>query len=137
MILSKTTTYAIRILIFMATNPTLNINSTTLNENLGIPMKYLQRLLTDLSKAGFITGSRGRTGGFIFAKNPEEIHLSEVVDAIEDMKEFNICIMGVTDCQMTNKCILHDSWAESRDLLVKSLTGKTLSDFNNTNTVFE
>lgn len=137
MILSKTTTYAIRILIFMAMNPTLNINSTTLNENLGIPMKYLQRILTDLSKAGFINGSRGRTGGFVFAKSPEEIHLSDVVNAIEDMKGFDTCIMGVTDCQMTNKCILHDSWAESRDLLVKSLTGKTLSDFKNTNTIFE
>jgi Rrf2 family protein len=100
-------------------------------------MKYLQRLLTDLSKAGFIVGSRGRAGGFVFAKKPDEIHLSEVVDAIEDMKEFNVCIMGVTDCQMTNKCILHDSWEVSRNLLVKSLTDKTLSDFQNSPNVFE
>lgn len=137
MILSKTTTYAIRILIFMTNNPDMNINSTTLNENLGIPMKYLQRLLTDLSKAGFITGSRGRTGGFVFSRNPNTIYLSEVVDAIEDMKEFNICIMGVEDCSMTTKCILHESWEDSRNLLVKSLTDKTLSDFKDTSGKFQ
>ena len=52
MTLSKTTEYALRVLALMAGDDKKLHSSLELHKELKIPKKYLQRLLTDLSKNG-------------------------------------------------------------------------------------
>lgn len=48
-----------------------------------IPEPYLDQLLTTLRKAGFIRSVRGPQGGHALLRRPEEIRLSDVVQALE------------------------------------------------------
>ena len=54
MILNKTTEYALTILGFMATRNENMYSAEYLHQQLNIPCRYLRRLLTDLSKHGFL-----------------------------------------------------------------------------------
>lgn len=48
-----------------------------------IPARFCEQVLQDLKKAGFLESQRGASGGCWLARDPSEINVAEVVDAIE------------------------------------------------------
>jgi Rrf2 family protein len=127
MILLSTTSYAMRILIQMAQDPQKLVSAKTLHDRLGIKKQYLRRILTDLVKHGFIKSSRGRNGGFEFARDPGRIYLYEVIDAIEGFLSFEGCLLGVKDCSQSPQCTMHSIWADARDRMIHTFRSTTLS----------
>ena len=75
MILSKKSEYALRILAFMSKNEDKLYSAKFLVDTHQISDKYVRRLMTDLTKAGFIYSVQGRDGGYRFAKSTNEIYL--------------------------------------------------------------
>jgi Rrf2 family protein len=97
-------------------------------EKLGMPDKYLRRLMTDMSKKGFIKSLQGREGGYVFAKNANNISLADVIDSVEGMDRYTGCVMGFDKCSDENPCSLHKAYAPLRDKLVEFLTTHTIAD---------
>lgn len=128
--LSKTSEYALRILIYMAKEPSSLYSAKKLIEELKISDKYLRRLMTDLSKAGFIESIQGRDGGYKFAKSIDDIYLFDIVDAIEGMDELNECVLGFETCSCENPCAMHDSWLNVRNELSNMFHTTKLSDMD-------
>jgi len=126
--LNKTTEYALTILGFMATRNENMYSAEYLHNQLNIPRRYLRRLLTDMSKHGFIKSTSGRNGGFIFARDLKEISLSMVIDTMEGSDAIFTCILGFGCCIVDKPCILHDSWIEARSKMVNTLSNTTLAD---------
>jgi len=48
-------------------------------EKQGIPSRYLEEIIGELRKAGFVVGKRGPRGGYRLARPPAEIAVSEVL----------------------------------------------------------
>ena len=128
MILSKTTEYALSVLGFMATRNEEMYPAEYLYEQLHIPRQYLRRLLTDLSKKGFIVSSRGRNGGFIFARDLSTINFAEVIDAMEGPEAMNTCLLGFTACIVDKPCAMHNLWTDARSKMIDTLTNTSLAD---------
>lgn len=133
MTLSKTTEYALRVLTLMASDKEKMYTSAYLHTKLKIPKKYLQRLLTDLSKNGLISSIQGRSGGFIFAKKIEKIFISDIIEAVEGFKNEPSCFFGFEKCALENPCAMHDVWSESQKNLIKTLSTTRLVDLINKN----
>lgn len=125
---NKTTTYALKVLILMSHNEQEEYNSTNLSEILSIQMRYLRRLLTDLSKAGFIQSRRGKNGGFILAKSIKDIFLSDIIDAVEGIDKYNSCMLESHECNKNGKCSFHDAFGEIKNKMVNALKTTTLFD---------
>jgi Rrf2 family transcriptional regulator, iron-sulfur cluster assembly transcription factor len=128
MILSKTTEYALSILGFMATRNQDLYPAEYLYDQLKIPRQYLRRLLTDLTKKGFIASTRGRNGGFVFARDLSTINFSQVIDAMEGPEAMNTCLLGFAACIADHPCAMHDLWMEARVKMVETLTNTSLAD---------
>jgi len=128
--LSKTTQYALRALSFMAQDEKGLYIAKDLHEKLDIPLQYLRRLMKDLSKAGFLKSIKGHGGGFVFAKNTEEIYLSDILAIIEKKELLNACIFGFENCLLEKKCAMHDRWNESKESIKKILQTTNLSNMN-------
>ena len=126
--LSKTSEYALRILTFMINTDLQVFSAKYLIDSLNVPDQYLRRLMTDLSKKGFIKSLQGRDGGYIFAKNADKIHLSQVVDAVEGMDKYQGCILGFSECSDDHPCSLHLKYAPIKDELISFLYRTTISD---------
>jgi Rrf2 family protein len=133
MTLSKTSEYALRILTLMANDTEKKYSSLYLHDKLKIPKKYLQRLLTDLSKNGLIKSIQGRNGGFIFAKKIEKIFISDIIDAVEGFSKTSSCFFGFEKCALDDPCVMHDVWSTSQTDLIKILSKTKLSDLKNKN----
>jgi Rrf2 family protein len=117
MILNKTTEYALTLLGFMATRNEPVYSAETLHLELKVPRRYLRKLLTDLSKHGFLKSTKGRIGGFVFARKLEDIHLLQVIEALEGQQMTNRCILGFSCCIVDKPCIMHNMWKEATDKL--------------------
>ena len=48
-----------------------------------IPKKFLEQILLELKRAGFVASRRGRAGGYVLLKAPEEIMFGEVLRLID------------------------------------------------------
>ena len=128
---SKTTTYALRILTLMASNPAKMYTSISINETLEIPKKYLQRLLTDLTRSGIITSIQGRNGGFALSKKPNKINVASIVEAVEGLKEEVSCFFGFEKCALDKPCSMHNVWTETHHNILNLLKKTKLSDLKN------
>jgi len=52
-------------------------------EDQGIPQHYLEQLLVNLRKAGFVKSFRGTNGGYSLARDPSEISVKEIFTSLE------------------------------------------------------
>lgn len=128
--LSKTSEYALRALSFMAKEPNKVYSAKYLIGTLKISDKYLRRVMTDLSKAGFIQSIQGREGGYVFAKPIKQIYLSDIIDSVEGMDKYMSCVLGFDKCSDENPCVMHTSWVKVREAFSQTFENKTLADFN-------
>jgi len=126
---SKTTSYSLNVLNYMAEHSDTVCSANFLHEKLDIPHQYLRHLLTSLSKSGFLKGTRGRDGGFLLNKPIKDIYLADIIDSIEGIDVFNTCIMGFKACPFDNKCAMHKTWMETRDRIIDILKTTSLADF--------
>jgi len=123
---SKTTSYAISVLSYMANHEGNKYSAKKLNELLEIPWPYLRQLLTNLSKSGFINSTRGRNGGFQLKKPASQIVLGDIVDSVEGLDVLGTCIMGFKQCPFDHTCAMHEVWEETRESILKVLNNTTL-----------
>jgi Rrf2 family protein len=129
---SKTTEYALRVLSYMSLHDDELYSAEELFTTLKVPKKYLQRILTDLAKGGFIKSSRGRNGGFGFARSTDQIFLSEIVASTEGINWEPKCIFGFGECAFNNSCAMHDIWCDTHNSLATMLKSTSLSDLKKT-----
>jgi Rrf2 family protein len=128
--LKKTTEYALSVLAFMATRNRKMYAAELLYQELQIPRQYLRRLLTDLSRKGFIVSTRGRNGGYVFARDMSTINFAQVIDAMEGEEAMNTCLLGFTACILDHPCAMHDMWTEARSKMIETLTKTSFADLN-------
>ncbi|MEA3460257.1 MAG: Rrf2 family transcriptional regulator [Bacteroidota bacterium] len=123
---SKTTSYAISVLSYLAKHNGEKYSAKKLNELLEIPWPYLRQLLTSLSKSGFIFSTQGRNGGFQLKKPANQIVLAEIVDSVEGLDVLSTCIMGFEKCPFDHTCAMHVVWEDTRDSILNVLNNTTL-----------
>lgn len=68
---------------------------------------FVAKVLTTLSQAGLVTGSRGPGGGFTLAKHPSKIKLHDVYKLFEAEDNSDICPFGGGICGAGDPCPLH------------------------------
>jgi Rrf2 family protein len=80
------------------------------------PVKFLEQVLMDLKKGGFIESRRGKVGGFLLAKGPDKITIGDVVRFIEGPIEPIACARkGYTACRDVYKCSFRSVWQDVSD----------------------
>ena len=116
--LSKTSEYAIRLLLYLSLHPDRLVTTRELNSNLNLSFKYIGRLLAQLVNAGFVFSERGKSGGYKLLKKPQEIKLIDVIKVVDDWNKYTQCMMGFGNCSEENPCAIHDMWAPFREKLI-------------------
>jgi Rrf2 family protein len=126
---SKTASYSLNILSYMAEYEEIKMSASFLNKELSIPYPYLRQILSNLSKSGFIHSKRGRNGGFVFSRSTEKIFLSEIIESTDGLNNLNKCILGFRECPFDNRCAMHTVWEDTRNNIMNILKQTSLKDF--------
>jgi len=128
---SKTASYSLNVLSYMATNSEVHMSAAYLHDKLKIPYPYLRQILSNLSKNGFIQSIRGRNGGFEFSKPKENIFLADIIDSTDGLASLNKCVLGFNQCPFNEECAMHSVWEKTRNNIIKVLKETSLADLMN------
>ncbi len=94
-----------------------------------ISVKYLEQIVTILSKADIVRGERGPQGGYVLARPASEITVSEVVLNTEGTMAPVPCIRdGKVDCQRKDRCTTLDMWLRIEKAVTEIMNGTTIQD---------
>jgi Rrf2 family protein len=75
------------------------------------PSKFLEQVLLELKKGGFIESRRGKVGGYLLAKPPKDITLGDVVRFVDGPLEPIACVnKKYTACGDMYKCVFRPIW---------------------------
>jgi Rrf2 family protein len=104
--------YALKTLLDLALNYDKKLSTTSdIAGRIDAPVKFLEQILLDLKKGGFIESRRGNVGGYLLARPPGKITLGEVVRFIDGPIEPIACVeKGYSNCADIDRCIFKDIW---------------------------
>lgn len=131
MIYTDSGKYAIRALTYMAAQPDRSRPAAAADvaEAEHIPPYYLAKVLQDLARADLLTSVRGRGGGFLLKRDPADIKVLEILEAVENIRRLTTeCVLGLDQCNDEISCPLHTTWKQFRGELLDKLHQMTLRD---------
>ena len=71
------------------------------------PVKFLEQVLLDLKKGGFVESKRGTNGGYLLSRHPKNIKMGEVVRFIDGPIEPIACVEErYSGCKSMPACVL-------------------------------
>ena len=108
---------------------TLMINQIAESEK--IPKRFLESILLELKKSGYLGSKLGKNGGYYLLKRPEDISLLEIVRLFEGSIAMLHCTsekhyLPCEHCKDEAACKIRKTFKEIRDSTFEILKGKTL-----------
>lgn len=98
-----------------------------------ISLKFLESILLDLKKQGFLGSKKGKGGGYYLLKPANEITLAAVIRVLEGPIAWLPCVSlnyyeKCTDCISEDACTIHHMMVEVRDSILSVVENKTVQD---------
>ena len=122
--------YALRLMIDLAiygTDTYVPIKSISRRED--ISEKYLEQIVTQLSRAKLVKSARGAQGGYQLVKPAEDYTAGEIIRAVEGSLAPVACLEpGHPLCERAKHCVTLGLWKEIQDAVDQIVDHKTLAD---------
>jgi len=100
-----------------------------LSKRLDIPTKFLEQILLDLKRAGFVESRRGKVGGYSLAKEPAGITLGEVVRFVDGPIGPIACVAKkYSGCHDSESCVFKSIWGQVNNSTSKIIDNITFAD---------
>lgn len=131
--LSKKCKYAVHALVHMAKTPEQQFLIKDISEACAIPKKFLEVILLDLKRAGFLGSRQGKGGGYFMRKTPGEINLADVVRLFDGAIAHVPCATykfyeRCEECIDEATCSVRDAFLQIRNATVELMKGNTIED---------
>ena len=93
----------------------------------GISLSYLEQLFSRLRKRTLVSSVRGPGGGYNLARRASDIHIAEVIAAVDENVDTTRC-GGAHNCQNEGPCLTHDLWHDLSTRIYDYLNRISLQD---------
>ena len=127
MIINRSTQYTLQAMMHLVAHPSDKpVLARELAEQLHIPPHFLAKLLQHPCRAGWLSSTRGRGGGFTLAPGAENITLLEVLTLTRGERVSRECLLGFKECDDKTACVMHCHWKPIKQELLGQFGGYTL-----------
>lgn len=130
MIVSTKGRYALRVMVsFAQRSRDEYIPLKEIAEAEGISQKYLESIMTVLSKAGFVDAVHGKGGGYRLNRSPEEYTIGSILKLTEgSLSAVSCTTQGASACSRTECCQAKPMWDKLDQMIDDFFEGITLAD---------
>ena len=130
MIVSTKGRYALRVMVrFAQLGREEYIPLKEIAEKEGISQKYLESIMTVLSKAGFMDAAHGKGGGYRLNRDPKEYTVGSILKLTEGRLNAVSCTtQGAAACSRTECCETKPMWEKLDKMIDEFFEGITLDD---------
>lgn len=129
----KTAQHAISVMSYLAErydHGATRLSSHEVAEKRQLPQPLVAKILTTMSVAGLVHGTRGPGGGYWLAKAPGRISLAHIVENFERDDADVMCAFGPSWCGTGDPCPLHDDLVAFKQEWSDYLNKTTLTVFS-------
>jgi len=98
-----------------------------ISQRQGISLSYLEQLFAKLRRQSLVQSARGPGGGYRLSRDPQEITVVEIINAINENVDATRC-GGLGNCQENQPCLTHELWMDLSDQIHSFLAGISLGD---------
>lgn len=136
MIVSTKGRYALRVMVCLAGSPEgAYVPLKEIAENEGISQKYLESIMTTLSKAGFVDAVHGKGGGYRLNRKPEGYTIGSILKLTEGSLAAVSCTsQGPSACSRSECCQTKPMWDKLDAMIDSFFEGITIADLINQTT---
>ena len=128
MLISGTSQYAIRAVVYVATHGAdAPVRVGPIAEALDVPRNYLSKTLHLLARSGVLRSVRGPRGGFQLAIPAGRLTLARVTAPFDELGERH-CLLGRPQCRSSSPCAAHSRWENLSESLQGFFRGTTIAD---------
>jgi Rrf2 family cysteine metabolism transcriptional repressor len=95
-----------------------------------IPQRFLEQILLQLKRAGYLRSRKGPDGGYYLSRPPADINIAEVIRVMDGPLAPIDCVSVTAHevCPHEKTCSLKWLWKEVRDAVAEILERTTLED---------
>ncbi|MGO8948465.1 MAG: RrF2 family transcriptional regulator [Ktedonobacterales bacterium] len=102
------------------------VPSALIAERQLVPEHFLDQLLISLRRAGLLKSLRGPQGGHMLARPPQQISMSDVIQALDGSTAPMECLPNPAVCQLAPGCAIRVVWWEVERFAQQLLASTTL-----------
>jgi Rrf2 family protein len=132
--LSQRAKYALKAMIYLASHKGPEPMSVTgIATGANVPRPFLEQIFSDLKRRNLLVSRRGKQGGFVLARKPEEISFAEIIRNIDGPLALAPCASRTAyrpcpECGDVKTCTIRPTLLAARDATAKILENTTLAD---------
>ncbi|HUI66271.1 MAG TPA: Rrf2 family transcriptional regulator [Bacteroidota bacterium] len=129
--LSKKVEYGLIAIRHIATKPVGEIvTAKEIADIYGIPYELLSKVLQKLTKSGLISSHQGVHGGYAMAKNPSELPVSMIINAIEGVSPAiaQCFASGPESCTVFTVCTIKSPLTKVQENIERAFSSMTLAE---------
>lgn len=93
----------------------------------GISLSYLEQLFAKLRRQRLVCSVRGPGGGYHLARANDQIHIAEIIAAVDEHVDATKC-GGAGDCCNDGPCLTHELWMDLSQRIYHYLDQISLQD---------
>jgi len=86
------------------------VTLAAISERQFISLSYLEQLFRCLRESGLVRSVRGPGGGYLLAREPQDISIADIIRAVNEPVRTTMCENGVRGCHKGNRCDTHQLW---------------------------
>lgn len=123
------TDYALRTLIYLGSHPERTVPAAAIGEAYGISVDHVAKVAKWLTKAGYVSAQRGKTGGLRLACEPSSLRIGKLIAELEPSLALVECFeAGPSSCPLSAACRLKRALHEAQRAFLAALDEYTLAD---------
>lgn len=120
--------YAMRIVLYLSKlGVGKRIEAKVISEAEGVTLRFTLKILRKLTHKGIVASFRGIHGGYALSKEPEDITMRDVIEAVEGEIFINRCLNSKESCNIKkgNTCTVHRELSRIQRNMLDDLSSVT------------
>ncbi|MBF0484156.1 MAG: Rrf2 family transcriptional regulator [Candidatus Omnitrophica bacterium] len=127
-LINKNTDYAVQALFYISQKTPNIISTVEVEKQLNLPRPFIRKILQNLTKAGYLSSSKGSGGGFTIARPLDDIYLLDLMQLFQGRLAFTDCSFQKKVCPNAGHCPLRRRIKTIEDTVLHELKGVSLAE---------
>lgn len=128
--ISNSSKYALKAVLYLAVNSSNEekILAKVISTFTNVPQPYLSKLMQELTRKKLISSTKGPKGGFYLTDENREVHIIDIIRAIDGEYRLNTCILSLHKCSPQHPCALHHLIGDTKSEFLRKLEETKVQD---------
>ena len=132
--MSKLADYGTVVMAQMAHEPGRLQSTAEIAAHTRLPATTVSKVLKLLAKQVLVTAERGKRGGYRLSRQPAQISVAHIIDAVDGPFGLTECAAGSGLCTLESSCALNRHWRRISQLVRRVVESETLDQMALTGT---